>query len=286
MKTRIFVCVMLLTASTFSIRMNAQLEVQTSGDVKASKSLEVHDNINVIGRIAIGTTINNDIALNVYKMGPTNSTPTYGIKSIVKMPSFPVYTLYGIYGEANALNATGVPYPYPLVGVYGTFKKAEGISTFAAGVAGIAHYRGGIGVYGGINAPISSLPADAKYAGYFKGTTKVDGTLQANLITINGDTISVNKIQNLPRDASSSLTQLRPVSYTFKPDTTWRYDEKMQREMEGMHYGLIAQEVQKIFPELVYEREGNLSINYIEMIPLLIQAVQELSAEVEKLKAR
>ena len=284
MNKRIYACIMFFTASAFSIHMNAQLEVQTSGDIKVSKSIEIQKDSKVNGRMAIGTNISNNIALNVYKMGPTSSTTTWGIKSTIKMPPFSVYTLYGIYGEADALNANGVQYPYPIVGVYGTFKKAAGISTFAAGVAGIAHYRGGIGVFGGINSPITSLPADAKYAGYFKGTTKVDGTLLANLIVLNSDTLRVENIQNLPRNATSSITQLRPVSYTFKPDSTWKYDEKMQREMEGAHYGLIAQEVQKLYPELVYEREGNLSVNYIELIPLLIQAVQELSAEVQELK--
>lgn len=53
------------------------------------------------------------------------------------------------------------------------------------------------------------------------------------------------------------------------------------------HYGLIAQDVQKLFPQLVDEDgAGYLSVNYVELIPLLIQAVQELSAEVEKLSQK
>ncbi len=47
---------------------------------------------------------------------------------------------------------------------------------------------------------------------------------------------------------------------------------------------MIAQDVQKVFPELVYERDNKLSINYIELIPLLIKTIQELSTEVEELK--
>ena len=63
-------------------------------------------------------------------------------------------------------------------------------------------------------------------------------------------------------------------------------DEDMQRDMEGTHYGFIAQDVQKIPPEIVYERDGQLSVNYLELIPLLVQKVQELSAEVETLKTQ
>ena len=40
--------------------------------------------------------------------------------------------------------------------------------------------------------------------------------------------------------------------------------------------GLIAQEVQKQFPELVKENsEGELGVNYSGMIPLLLNAVKE-----------
>ena len=56
------------------------------------------------------------------------------------------------------------------------------------------------------------------------------------------------------------------------------------KELQEIHYGLIAQDVQKIYPNLVYQRGEQLSINYIELIPLLIKTVQELSAEVEELK--
>ena len=51
------------------------------------------------------------------------------------------------------------------------------------------------------------------------------------------------------------------------------------------HYGLLAQEVQKIYPELVYSDDaGMLSINYIELIPLLIQSIQDLASQVEELQ--
>lgn len=278
MKNKLLFSTLLFVACTLSINVNAQLKVETSGDVVLSKTLKVSK------EMAVGANANENIALNIYKMGTFNAEPTYGIVSNVKLPQYPVYTLYGIYADANALNATAVYYPYPIVGVYGTFKKGEGLATFAAGVAGVAHHRGGVGVFGGINSLPTGLPASAKYAGLFKGTTKVDGTLLATTFVLDGDTLNIQNIRSLTRNTSNSITQLRPVSYSFKSDSTLQYDEKLQREMEGTHYGFIAQDVQKILPELVYEREGELSVNYIEMIPLLLQEIQRLSAEVEELK--
>lgn len=273
MKSKILASVMLFAACMCSISVQAQLEVQTSGDVKADKT------------IAIGTTPDSKIALNVYKIGSSSSSPVYGIKSNVTMSYSPNFSLYGIYGAADARNTTSIESPQPVVGVYGTFKKNDNVPIFTAGVAGIAHWRGGIGVFGGINSTLITLPIGAKYAGYFNGTTMVNGTLLTNILVLNGDTVHVNNVRSLPTETANSLNQLHPVSYSFKSDSSWKYDEKMQREMESLHYGLIAQDVQKVLPELVYEREGGLSVNYIELIPLLIMKVQELSNEVNTLKS-
>ena len=50
---------------------------------------------------------------------------------------------------------------------------------------------------------------------------------------------------------------------------------------DRLHYGFIAQEVHEIFPELVVEDEnGYLGIDYQGFIPLLVEAVKNLRAEV------
>ena len=55
----------------------------------------------------------------------------------------------------------------------------------------------------------------------------------------------------------------------------------------GEQFGLIAQEVQKLYPEIVVARgDGILGIRYTELIPILIKAYQEQQAELETLKAR
>ena len=49
-----------------------------------------------------------------------------------------------------------------------------------------------------------------------------------------------------------------------------------------------AQELQKVFPELVREEESNgtLSINYVSMIPILTSAINELQQKIEVLEKR
>lgn len=79
---------------------------------------------------------------------------------------------------------------------------------------------------------------------------------------------NVNTIEN-PLDIVNSL---RGVSFDWK--------------MNGnKSYGVIAQELEQILPELVTTRE-NKSVNYNGLVGVLIQAVKELSAEVEELKKK
>ena len=54
----------------------------------------------------------------------------------------------------------------------------------------------------------------------------------------------------------------------------------------GYEYGLIAQEVQKEFPEMVIrEDDGYLAIDYIQMIPVLVECIKELKIEIDSLKS-
>jgi hypothetical protein len=63
------------------------------------------------------------------------------------------------------------------------------------------------------------------------------------------------------------------------------YDEKSQL-FQKKHYGLIAEDLQKLYPDLVYEgTDGFLGVNYTEIIPLLIQSIKELKGEIDQLKS-
>ena len=55
----------------------------------------------------------------------------------------------------------------------------------------------------------------------------------------------------------------------------------------GHDVGVIAQEVQKVLPEIVSERKnGYLGVDYKRIIPLLIESIKELKQEVEDLKKK
>ena len=57
-----------------------------------------------------------------------------------------------------------------------------------------------------------------------------------------------------------------------------------QEVHEGHDIGVIAQEVQAQYPELVHERDnGYLAVDYVKLTAVLLQAVKELSAKVDQL---
>ena len=65
------------------------------------------------------------------------------------------------------------------------------------------------------------------------------------------------------------------------------FDWNDKSDREGTGIGVLAQDVQKVLPNAVCERDnGYLAVDYNQFIPVLLQRVKELSAEVEELKAK
>jgi len=94
----------------------------------------------------------------------------------------------------------------------------------------------------------------------FRVTQTSDERLKKNISTIENGLQKVN--------------EMRGVSYKLKRDDT-------------DHVGVIAQEIEKIVPEVVTDdTEGMKSVNYGALVGVLIEAVKELAQEVETLKAK
>jgi hypothetical protein len=72
------------------------------------------------------------------------------------------------------------------------------------------------------------------------------------------------------------VLQLRPVSYRFKSAPA----------SASRTVGLIAQEVQPHFPEVVDEHEGMKSVAYAALVPVALGAIQELNQKLETEVAR
>lgn len=103
----------------------------------------------------------------------------------------------------------------------------------------------------------------------------VDPIVQDNIFLPQPSDIRLKEnIENISQNDKDKLLQLVPKKYNFIKD-----EKKLKR------YGLIAQEVEELFPEIVITDSNNdmKALNYIEFIPLLLEKVKELSNTVTKL---
>lgn len=90
-----------------------------------------------------------------------------------------------------------------------------------------------------------------------------DENAKANIITLT--------------DALSKIKMLRGVSYNWKQQIT--ETDKM------INYGLIAQEVEQVIPDVtITDTLGHKLLNYTAIIPYLVEAIKDLSEEVESMK--
>ena len=67
----------------------------------------------------------------------------------------------------------------------------------------------------------------------------------------------------------------------------WNDKAPVWAKERGHDVGVIAQEVQKVLPEIVVKRKsGYLGVDYKRLVPLLIESVKELKQEIEILKKK
>ena len=119
------------------------------------------------------------------------------------------------------------------------------------------------------NGTASNAKSDA-FVVYFNGNATLSGDL-----TINSDERLKDNIQPLG-STLDKLHQIEGKTYSFKKD-----------EEHTPKIGVLAQEVQLVFPELVTEgADGILSVNYQGLVPVLINAINEQDAKIAALEAQ
>jgi hypothetical protein len=81
-------------------------------------------------------------------------------------------------------------------------------------------------------------------------------------------------------EASSGALRLRPV--------TFRYQEALAAGSRTLEYGLIAEEVAEVQPDLVgYSRTGEVTtVQYHKLVPMLLNELQKQHRQLAELKAR
>ena len=302
MKNKILFSAIILFASAMTFNVNAQLKIAESGNVgiRLSNSTEPLSALSIDGAGFANAKI-------YVKHTPSSvvTTDQYGIYTYLSMGAMSSnmwqYGLYaqctgaggrkvGLYGMA--FSSSNINPPMEAYGVFGIAGGASNGKNYGVGGKLQLSASAGAGVFG---TNLDSLQVlSSRYAGYFRGNTAVNGTFYYTNMQATSDARLKTNIDDVKFEAVSQLKELHPVQFQWQQvedvyveDTITIKTPHFSSDIDfnKRHYGLIAQDVQKIFPELVEESgDGFLSVNYIELIPLLIQAVQDLSIEVGELK--
>ncbi len=163
-------------------------------------------------------------------------------------------------------------------------------------------YNNGNGTTYGLYASVGGTGTGTKYAGYFSGDVHVNGNL-----TWTSDERKKENIGNL-ENALDLIAAIQPKTYTFKPDANMNLPK-------GQQFGFLAQELEQTLPNVVRtiehpaphldREEAQIdeenaataafdespvqtetseelkAVNYIALIPILVQAVKEQQEEIE-----
>ncbi len=263
-----------LLAVAFPLLSFAQITTDSYGNVKIKRSEQSDYTMLGIGSQPYGYT--------QYQMGAHARVSTIGKYDI------------GVFGYASPNNPQELGRSIGVCGIGG-----NATTGFNYGVLGglVNTQRYGAGVFGTI-LNHTGVVVNGQYAGYFDGATRVAGTLTATSLVYPSDIRLKTNIVSLSDERTSALANvldMNVISYNYKmqepetSDTAQAINPEVQKQREAeaaiRHFGLCAQELQTIYPEVVYEgQDGFLGINYIELVPILIRSIQEMQQEIESLR--
>jgi hypothetical protein len=167
-------------------------------------------------------------------------------------------------------------------------------SNFGDGILGYSAQGYGMFAYANNNNGLFAYTDNnaAYYAGYFEGDVYSSTGVYAG---------SDQKLKQNIRDFTSAtdiINQLQPKLYQFRHDGNY----KLMNLPQGEHYGLIAQDVEKVLPNLVKNskfetpRKPNTAeqkaikaetidfkaLNYTELIPIIIKGMQEQQQQIQE----
>lgn len=209
----------------------------------------------------------------------------------------------GVWGQSSNASAQSTGRAY---GVYGLASNAT--NGYNYGVFGVlSGSNNGAAVYGASRG-YTDEDTQGNYAGYFKGNVYVssnltvgnkrtdyqadiEGTLCATTLLESSDSRLKENIINIDENHIASLKQIRGVNYSLKrpevanvklaqkgdtsdvmPENTIGNAQMYNKK----HNGFIAQEIQKVYPDLVYaNNEGTLAIDYLGFIPIIVEALKK-----------
>ena len=269
------------------VTFDARLKILANGDVKIFKDLTLGDTSNIL----LGSDADLDISHNGAVGKIINNTGNFNIQGNAVRLMNKVGNEFYLTGTANA--ATTVYYDGSIAaqtsnvglnvvgGSTGTTFKLKN-SANDTDLVKIFHSGASTG-----NTLITSEIGDIKIQPNEDGSQvrlfeNSSGSANQRLVTTsNGITVNGTVTESSDVALKENIQPLSNVLEKVKQLTGYKYNFK---NTTNNSMGVIAQDVEKVFPELVHGEEGEKSLQYSGLIGALIESVKELSAKVAALE--
>jgi hypothetical protein len=153
-------------------------------------------------------------------------------------------------------------------------------------LTGSLQVRGGVGIGGSMYLQGYLQVGFSTATGYSTGT---NGEIRAtNEITAYySSDINLKENIRLIDNPVTLINQIRGVYFDWKDDYIQSRGGEDGFFVRKSDVGVIAQEIEKILPDIVATRDnGFKAVRYEKIVPLLIEAVKSLSSEIEEIKKK
>ena len=278
--------IIIISLCTLALTTRAQFKIQSTGTYYITCDTGGRSGINLTAQESIGSSS----TLYGGVFNAIASTKAIGLQGYATIAT----TSIGVLGSAN--------YGSKSIGVLGSIPQ-NNVTTGAA-------------VYGTVYNDLgTALSTGDKYAGFFRGNVKATGSIVAGS-TIQGALLGESASSSNSSEGgqslrgismASSLSGLNVTTYQkerpampVEEETILDLDGDSSKVMEApepdimdeqfytkSHYALDADKLEEVFPDLVYvNKDGSKVINYVEMIPLLVQSINELNEKIEVLQGQ
>lgn len=183
----------------------------------------------------------------------------------------------GITHNLQAINPTAIKYITDGAGAFfqmgNGWSDPDGMFRFVVAPIGVGGTSASTGMFEVMclqKKTISLTTANGTGNIYLNGKAWLPGN-----VAVTSDIRLKKDITVIP-DALERLNSVRGVNFRWK-----------DRDDASLHAGVIAQEVEKVFPELVStDKDGMKSVSYGEFVGVLIEAVKDLKKDNDELRAR
>ena len=271
--------------------LNVSGDVVNLGDLDVGVNTTIGGTLGVSGAAHMSSSlgVDGDFAVNTNKFivasasGNTSISGTLGVDGKTGIgDDFAVYPsgqlnsgtgIFEVDAGSQITNMNGT------VVYVNTDLRVSGANNTIAGYTTIDNLTVGASLHAGghLDAYSANFNADVTC---FQNLT-VMGTLSASNTSFSSDRRFKKNITSIGGNLSK-LMQVEGYSYDWKKEEfrNKHFNDKKQ-------YGVIAQELEQLYPELVHEdKEGYKSVNYIGLIPIMIEGMKEQQKLIEELRKK